>query len=174
MGLTQNDTTKIVAELAITMSEANEAILKHGGFSTRMMLSNEPTAIDSNATDPRPPATCMAFMRQYCTPDNPLLRSPYIYEWTRKAFHDISPLPAVTQDLARFLLIRGPYSYIGWKWVGCLESYERPPELDRDYGEPVDAVCHESSTGVFERKWSKVAVKMDCNNWAGSITPDYT
>ena len=27
MGLTQNDTTKIVAELAITMSEANEAIL---------------------------------------------------------------------------------------------------------------------------------------------------
>ena len=73
---------------------------------------------------------------------------------------DISPIPAVTQDLARFLLVRGPYAYIGWQWVGCLDSYERPAELENDYGTPVDAVCSEASPGVFERKWTAGMVQM--------------
>ena len=72
MGLTQKDTTSMVAELAKTMTAANAAILSHGGFSTRMMIGRKPTAIDSNETDPRPPATCSKFMRQCCKPDKPL------------------------------------------------------------------------------------------------------
>jgi len=98
MGLTQKDTTSMATELAKTMTAANAAILSHGGFSTRMMIGRKPTAIDSNETDPRPPATCLKFMRQYCKPDSRLLHTPYIYEWTRKSFHDVSPIPALVQD----------------------------------------------------------------------------
>ena len=112
MGLTQDDTTAMVADLTTTMDQVNAAIVAHGGFSTRMIQGQAPAAIDDNSTDPRTPERCNAFMRRYCKASNPLLTTPYIYEWTRKSFHDISPIPAVTQDLARFLLIRGEYKSV--------------------------------------------------------------
>ena len=171
MGLTQADTTAITAALAETMVQVKEAILDHGGFSTRMMPSYAVHAIDEPALDPRPPAKCLAFMRHYCRPDNPNLKQTFTYEWTRNSLQDISPLPAMTQDLARFLLVRGPYAYIGWQWVGCRDVYERPSELENNYGTPVDKVCHEVSSGVFEREWTAGVVRMDCNNWSATLPP---
>lgn len=51
------------------------------------------------------------------------------------------------------------------------EGYPRPKELEVDYGVPVDESCHETAegSGVFERAWSKAAVSMDCNVYAGKI-----
>ena len=125
------------------------------------------------ALDPRPPDRCNAFMRTYCRPDNPNINHTFTYEWTRKSMHDISPIPAVTQDLARFLLVRGAYAYIGWQWVGCRDTYERPPELENDYGVPVDAVCRETGggSGVYERQWTAGTVRMDCNTWSATLPP---
>ncbi len=34
------------------------------------------------------------------------------------------------QDLANFLLLRGPYAWLGYSWVGCSVKYARPPEMD--------------------------------------------
>ena len=44
--------------------------------------------------------------------------------------------------------------------------------MDEDYGEPVDERCHETSAGseVFQRKWTKATVQMDCKAWRGTIT----
>jgi hypothetical protein len=39
-----------------------------------------------------------------------------------------------------------------------------------DYGAPVGE-CTETTSGVFEREWSKATVTMDCNSWNGTITP---
>ena len=184
------------------------------------------------------------FLFRYCTPDNENLHQTFTYEWTRKSMHDISPIPAVEQDLARFLLVRGPYAWIGWQWVGCHNrciltlptvpcvcvrvracacacvfalggraqqqwckphctpqpkeidppscrvpfllflpflpflpfrcgSYERPPELEHDYGTPVDRVCREvdGSPGVYERAWTSGVVRMDCNTWSATLPP---
>jgi hypothetical protein len=169
MGLAQADTIDMVAALAKTMTRVNAAIVGHGGFSTRMMPAYAVHAIDDPVLDPRPPVKCNAFMRRYCRHDNENLNQTFTYEWTRKSMHDISPIPAVTQDLARFLLVRGPYAYIGWQWVGCRDSYERPPELELDFGTPIDAVCHETSSGVFERKWTSGMVRMDCNTWSATL-----
>ena len=36
-------------------------------------------------------------------------------------------------------------------------------------GTPVDSTCTETSAGVFERKWSKGVVRMDCNQWTGTV-----
>ena len=107
MGLTQAETKEITTELGVTMRQVNEAILANGGFSTRMMPAYAVHAVDDPATDPRPPARCNAFMRTYCRAESPNLKQAFVYEWTRKSFHDISPIPAVQQDLARFLLVRG-------------------------------------------------------------------
>jgi hypothetical protein len=111
-------------------------------------------------------------MRKYCRSDNPNLEAAFIYEWTREAMGvHAPPAAAVMQDLARFLLVRGPYSYIGWQWVGCSDSYDRPPQLEHDYGVPVDAVCREAAPGVFEREWTSGMVRMDCNNWTATLPP---
>jgi hypothetical protein len=169
MGLTQADTTELVTELDATMRQANDAILANGGFSTRMMPAYAVHAVDDPATDPRQPARCNAFMRTYCHPASPNLDQAFVYEWTRKSLHDISPIPAAQQDLARFLLVRGAYAWIGWQWVGCRDSYERPPELELDFGTPVDAVCREVAPGVFEREWSTGTVRMNCNNWTATL-----
>ena len=40
------------------------------------------------------------------------------------------------QDLASFLLTRGPYSWLGWGWKGCSKQYYFPPEFNLDYGTP--------------------------------------
>ena len=42
--------------------------------------------------------------------------------------------------------------------------------LDKDYGEPVDEKFVEVKTGVFQRKWSKAVVEMDCNQYKSNIT----
>ena len=68
------------------------------------------------------------------------------------------------------------------RWLGCVSGHDPPspgpgskgnytfPEvLTTSVGEPVDAVCKETAKGVFERRWSKGTVKMDCNTWTGTI-----
>eukprot|EP00656_Telonema_subtile_P038227 TRINITY_DN42904_c0_g1_i1.p1 TRINITY_DN42904_c0_g1~~TRINITY_DN42904_c0_g1_i1.p1 ORF type:complete len:109 (+),score=24.61 TRINITY_DN42904_c0_g1_i1:50-376(+) len=56
------------------------------------------------------------------------------------------PLPSPVEDIATFLLVRGEYAWMGYGWLGCTDSYERPPELNTDVGTPVDATCREAST----------------------------
>ena len=91
MGLTQADTTAMVGHLSETMAQVKEAIIAHGGFSTRMMPAYAVHAVDDPALDPRPPARCIAFMRRYCRPDNPNMRQTFTYEarprcWKRPSF----------------------------------------------------------------------------------------
>ena len=71
--------------------------------------------------------------------------------------------------MAVFLLVRGPYAWLGYGWVGTDADYYRPPALDIDYGEPVDALCREAAPGVFQREWSRASVAMDCATWTPSI-----
>lgn len=82
------------------------------------------------------------------------------------------PWGQLKQDLANFLLIRGPFAWLGHGWKGCSKNYPFPPEFNLDYGEPVDKVCKETApqSGVFAREWSKASVQMDCNTWKPTIT----
>ena len=38
-------------------------------------------------------------------------------------------------------------------------------------GKPVDSVCKEVSDGVFERKYAKYTVRLDCNDWSADFVP---
>lgn len=48
----------------------------------------------------------------------------------------------------------------------------RRPEIDHNYGTPVDA-CAEThlGSGIFTRSWTNADVTVDCNAWTGKIEP---
>ena len=85
------------------------------------------------------------------------------------------PLPSPDQDLAAFLLSRGPYAFFGYGWAGCIDAshpFTRPPSLEIEYGEPTD-FCAEAAPGseVFVRHFSKYTVQLDCGAWEATFTP---
>ncbi len=76
------------------------------------------------------------------------------------------------QDLATFLLIRGPYAFFGAGWSGCNVFPSYPEFLDTDFGVPLTPYYNETvpmKSGVFIRQWSKATVQFDCNKYEGSI-----
>ena len=87
----------------------------------------------------------------------------------------VDPIIDKIQHLASFLLIRGPYAWLGWAWLGCGNFPYRPPEMDVDYGTPL-GTCYpvENQTGVFGREYTKSSVRVDCRNWEATITPKTT
>ena len=75
-----------------------------------------------------------------------------------------------------FLLVRGPFAWLGYSWMGCntgdVAASLRPQEVEVDYGEPTDDHCVETTagSGVFTREWSKASIAMDCTKWEATIT----
>ena len=176
MGLTQADTTAIRDAWWDTIHEVEATIVAHGGFawSSFFKIAGAP----QNLTQ------CLSYFRHYCSSETSLPRSAMqmTVGWDR----DTGELTQGSQDLASFLLTRGPYAWLGYGWIGCTNSsvpgaggsgaYAFPPEWRADYGEPVDATrtCAESvpgASGVFTRAWTKADVSFDCNTFTGSVTP---
>ena len=124
-------------------------------------------------------ANCTTWMRRHCGPaDSPqsaFHKIALFFGFTRVGHHsdlDASGhFPALFQDIATFLLVRGPYAWIGTGWVGCgMEGmYARPAALDVDYG-PATGDCREvGSTEVFTRSFSNANVSLDCKRFVGTI-----
>jgi hypothetical protein len=95
------------------------------------------------------------------------------YEHGRNIDPYTKQLPYFMQDLATFLFVRGPFAWLGYGLNGCMHvnkprpnswnaTYRRPDAMDEDYGEPLEPLCREIRPGVFERKWSKANVELDC------------
>jgi hypothetical protein len=134
----------------------------------------------TGSTEHTPPtANCTQWMRRHCGPADDLRRSSFhrlalFFGFTRYAHHgDLDPaghFPALFQDLATFLCVRGPYAWLGTGWVGCGKAgmYTRPAALDVDYGHPVGD-CEEVGDEIFARQYSKANVLIDCRNFTATI-----
>jgi hypothetical protein len=112
-------------------------------------------------------------MRTNCGATSPSQSGALFFGYSRSAHSQPWPLPYPQQDLAAFLLTRGPYAYFGYGWCGCASTsgshpFTRPAELDADYGMPVE-FCHETATGVFTREWTRATVTLDCNTFNATI-----
>ena len=64
--------------------------------------------------------SCATDIRSMCTATSPAQ--------TRAMGYGMSGQPHIRsgdlmQDLASFLLTRGPYSWLGWGWKGCSQQY---------------------------------------------------
>ena len=113
------------------------------------------------------------WLRQACSSDSIFGDIPTLLSFTDAStprhHHSGDPFPALKQDIARFMLVRGKYSWLGYGWEGCITT--EPPVVahDHDYGRPAGR-CKETSRGVFERAWTKAHVTMDCNRFEANIT----
>ena len=97
----------------------------------------------------------------------------------------IWPDSPVKQEIAAFLLMRGPYAYIGYgtwgmTWpvgVSFLHTNHTSPlplpkYMREDYGVPL-GLCSEVSDGVFKREFSKSMITLDCNKFEASLENDF-
>ena len=80
----------------------------------------------------------------------------------------------ITISLSRITtLLASPFTWVtvAQPAGGGGNTFEFPPELDVDYGKPLDG-CRETGdmSGVFERRWSRAAVRLDCNSYTAKIT----
>jgi len=150
--------------------------LKRGKFIWDQFLNHDPFA-PLNGDCPQPwvkKATCANDLRSLC--------SPTAQPQTRALLYGFSPgsctgtnsdnLQYPNQDVANFLLVRGPYAFLGNGWLGCSKEYEYPAQLfNADYGTP-SGVCYETSpnSSIFRRDFDKSTVQIDCSSWTPTIT----
>jgi hypothetical protein len=179
MGLSDKDILEITIEWSKTMSAAQSAILKLGAYTWSLFPGQEnanamPTMLSSNASD------CIAALKEACMPNSTWQRLPLLFGFSVNG----TVLTQLEQDLAFFLLARGPYTYAGWGVWGMTWPFnpeashgELPPmphgvplprEFDFDYGVPKD-ICSEIDPGVFHREWSRASVRLNCNTFIASI-----
>lgn len=175
MNLTQGDVDAITAGWAGTVAAVAAAVNGAGGFLWNQFVT---TSTPSNAS-----GQCAAFFRDACGPSGTYLGSAILHQFSEAPGRVFDPLPAFAEDLAAFLLIRGPYAYLGFNWNGCSfssipggrnnQSWTFPDELDMDVGEPL-GTCAETApgSGVFQRAWSRASVTFDCGLWVGTVVPN--
>jgi len=173
MGLSNSDLETLTNAYWSNMAEVYKAVLARGKFSWQQLWTGQGSGIrDIATTCPGPlvqKATCTDDLRKLCTDSSPAQTRFMMYAFAPgKCGGDPSKLTEFEQDLANFLLVRGPYAALGHGWLGCSRTYEFPDALNQDYGQPQE-LCHEVSSGVFQRKWTRATVEMNCNTWTPSI-----
>ena len=181
MGLSRQDIQQLTAGWKQTVAAAQSAALGAGAWIWQMFhVMGGP---------PGDPESCAAYFHSACSENSTNYNSAVMFTFSNPKSN---PLPSVVEDVATFLLIRGAFSWIGYQWVGCVgechltqkdprglcdlnhTTYERPPELDTDFGTPLGR-CVETAPGsnIFKRDWSKAKAMFDCNQWQGNITTNF-
>ena len=157
MGMSTADITAMTAAWSANVAAWRQAIYDAGLFEWFMVYGGQQTAPGWSQTAPN--STCLKFMRTNCGADSPSQNGTMFFGYSRfthqQAWGPGGELPSPTQDLAAFLITRGPFAWFGYGWTGCADSkhpFTRPAALDADYGTP-QGFCKETKPGVFERKW---------------------
>ena len=200
-GMSQEDVNTMQIEWRKTMDAANNAVIEAGGYTWRLFYNNWTCAnapFKKNeckeymdvACSKEAPLEKNALFYGFsgmtgCSPgdddynENDNQTTSTKANVKLKSMEDVAsyfksgkdPIIDKMQHLASFLLIRGPYAWLGWSWLGCGNFPFRPKELDIDYGIPLET-CHPSAneTGVYLREYTKSSIRVDCNKWEGTIS----
>jgi hypothetical protein len=157
MGLTPADLQQLTDSYRANMAVLTNATIASGRFAWQLFLQMRV----SNAT-------CAADLRTYCAASSPTQSRATLFLLSQQS-------PAwtgvdVVNDISNFLLVRGPFAWLGLTWMGCSRDWRTPDELNLDVGEPA-ALCSETAlgSGIFSREYSKVTVTTDCNTWSSSV-----
>eukprot|EP01059_Diplonema_ambulator_P022936 TRINITY_DN382_c0_g2_i2.p1 TRINITY_DN382_c0_g2~~TRINITY_DN382_c0_g2_i2.p1 ORF type:complete len:427 (+),score=177.41 TRINITY_DN382_c0_g2_i2:99-1379(+) len=173
MGLSDEDIKEITEAWLQTMTAAQSAIIAAKGYTWSLIPGQE----NANASPVMLQAkTCAAQMREYIS-TNRWQNLPLIFGLNMGTQPNL--LPQLQQDIAAFLLMRGPYAYVGagvWgmSWPAGVEfdkqqpQQKRPKEMDTDYGIPLN-LATEISSGVFSRQFTNSVVTLDCNSFNATI-----
>jgi len=176
MGLSPEVVKGIVTAYNWLADHVYHAIVDKGKYAWDLFLNNDPNC--ANCGDcPQPwiqQKSCAADLRTYCNASSPFQSRALLYGFSPGSCKGTNPknLTMVKEDVANFLLVRGPYALIATGWVGCSTTYPYPADImDADYGEPTE-MCKETEagSGIFTREWTNAKVQMDCNTWSPTIT----
>jgi len=144
-------------EHATTMNLVTDAVIAAGGFTWQAFAQTSlPSAADGVAA-------CDAWFASAPA----LQRCAYMHEVFNATQR---PLPAVYEDLAAFLIARGPYAWLGYGWVGCITDYEFPDAWTYDYGTPLTSYFNSTAPSVYSREYTKATATFDCTAWKGTVT----
>jgi len=179
MGLSVQDVVDLNDGWRKTTAAAMRAVAGAGGWVWQMFSSGTPIAHEAEG------AACVAALKASCQATSTQQTRMCFSGLTLKDHHTPGSVVDPESDVARFLLTRGPYAFLGTSWVGCEpdngvegggknQTYVRPEAFDYDYGTP-KGLCAESpgKPGLFTREWTKVTVQHDCNTGKSSITPNH-
>jgi hypothetical protein len=176
MGLSDEDVRDITLGWLAGMTAAQEAILARGKY-TWSLIPGQDNADASPVVVTQ--TSCAARMAAACAPTNEYLSAPLLHG---VAFNAAGDLANVDADIAAFLLMRGPWAWTGagvwgmsWPmgrtWNSSNTPRPRPPQMDEDYGAPLDAHCLPGAApGVFTRRYEHALVTLDCASYTGNIT----
>ena len=160
-------TTAVTDAWCDTRHKAEAAVLDNQGWVWQMF---------SDFATPQQ-GECAATLRSLCAAgtSSTFYNATTYHRFTLADKSNPANLTYFDEDLATFMLLRGPYAWLGYGWIGCGVPYAFPDALKADYGEPT-GLCSETAPNscVFERQWSKATVQMDCNTYKGSITATRT
>ena len=172
MGLTARDVHDLVLAWRNTTAQVLRAVHRAGGWAWQMFTEAGPPEPTANVD------SCIEQYRGACQPTSKQQQNMCSYKLTLSDRHSPGSLTDPDGDVAKFLILRGPYAFLGTAWVGCVgegtsrhsnESYVRPPSFERDYGTPV-GLCKETAAGVFAREWTKATAAFDCNTNRSTLT----
>jgi hypothetical protein len=169
MGLSDQDVADITWGWLANMEAVQRAILKAGGYTWSLM----PRQDNANAMPILVNSTnCHTYMESACHKHNPYLNAPLL---SGLSFNDtLQKFPFLEQQVASFLLMRGPYAYLGYGEWGMLWNPSAPFDdlvWNTDYGHPLDSTCWKISgtKSTFERRYSKATIRLDCSRWEASF-----
>lgn len=187
MGLSDEDIRDITLGWNETMTAIEKKLLDENAYSWWLMdhqanANAYPHLLNSNATK------CLKQLREACRwpwqSSSPWQQRPQLFGLTINGTEHAPQ--QLEQDVAFFLLARGPYAWLGWGVWGMTWPFNpepahgelppnphgvpRPEMIDQDYGEPL-GLCHEHAPGLFKRKWTKTTVSLDCHSFTATFDP---
>ena len=176
-GMSDADVTEMINAQYWVTDKVYAALLERGKFALNQFLNNDwrcPQCGDCAGPWIKQ-ETCATDLRRHCNATGPVHTRAMLYGITNCGLQNLTDgwtmLPGLEQDVANFLLLRGPYAYLSAGFSSC--SYHigwNSTLLDADYGEPIDEICQETELNVFTRRWSRATISMNCSSWTPTIT----
>ena len=111
--MTPADVATMTKAWSANMAAVQSTIIRAGGFNEQLMYKEYHVHQAAKV----PP--CVDFLRESCKPGAAVAKSPLMYGFTQVSESPHQPflpngsLVAFEQDLANFLLVRGPFAWLG-------------------------------------------------------------
>ncbi len=112
MGMTPADVTAMIAAWAANVQAYRDALVAAELFEWFLLYGGQQTAPGQNQTCGQ--CTCSSFLKAQCAPGAGAQTGTLFYGYSRSTHYTPWPLPTPDQDLAMFLLARGPYAFFGF------------------------------------------------------------
>ena len=172
MGMTPADVTAMIAAWSANVQAYRDALVAAELFEWYLLDGGQQTARGQNQTCGQ--CTCQSFLEAQCSVNASAQSGTLFYGYSRSVHTQPWPLPTPDQDLAMFLLARGPYAFFGYGWSGCISAshpFTRPPSIEREYGAPLNN-CSQTApgSGVWTRNFTHADVAIDCKSFEATFS----